>query len=139
MAAGLEREPFAKYFAQGMIRMDGTKMSKSKGNLIAPSQYYATVGADALRLFHLGVGPPADDFDWTDQTDEVIDGCGRFLDRLWRLLTADARTRRGSPPRSHSPRPMWRPGELLTGSSKRSPQSSIGGRTTPRWPTCAST
>ncbi len=96
LAEGLEREPFAKYFAQGMIRLDGTKMSKSKGNLIAPSQYYATVGADALRLFHLGVGPPADDFDWTDQTDEVIDGCGRFLDRLWRLLTAEAPTRRGS-------------------------------------------
>jgi leucyl-tRNA synthetase len=72
-----------------MIRMGGTKMSKSKGNLVAPSQYYERVGADALRLFHLGVGPPADDFDWTDQTDEVIDGCGRFLNRLWRLVGAD--------------------------------------------------
>ncbi|HEY3943079.1 MAG TPA: leucine--tRNA ligase [Acidimicrobiales bacterium] len=92
LAEGVGREPFAKYFAQGMIRMDGTKMSKSKGNLIAPSAYYASVGADALRLFHLAVGPPADDFDWTDQTDEVIDGCGRFLDRLWRLLTADPPT-----------------------------------------------
>ena len=89
LAPGVGREPFSKYFAQGMIRMDGTKMSKSKGNLIAPSGYYETVGADALRLFHLGVGPPADDFDWTDQTDEVIDGCGRFLDRLYRLVTAD--------------------------------------------------
>jgi len=88
LAPGVGREPFARYFAQGMIRMDGTKMSKSKGNLIAPSGYYRSVGADALRLFHLGVGPPADDFDWTDQTDEVIDGCGRFLDRLYRLVTA---------------------------------------------------
>ena len=95
LAPGVEREPFAKYFAQGMIRMDGTKMSKSKGNLIAPSGYYRSVGADALRLFHLGVGPPADDFDWTDQTDEVIDGCGRFLDRLYRLLTADDVVPRG--------------------------------------------
>jgi leucyl-tRNA synthetase len=42
-----------------MIRMDGTKMSKSKGNLIAPEHYFDTVGADALRLFHLFVGPPA--------------------------------------------------------------------------------
>ena len=52
------REPFARYYAQGMIRMDGTKMSKSKGNLVAPSNYLTTVGADALRLFHLFVGPP---------------------------------------------------------------------------------
>jgi leucyl-tRNA synthetase len=79
------REPFARYYAQGMIRMDGTKMSKSKGNLVAPSSYLATVGADALRLFHLFVGPPADDMDWSEQTDSVIEGCGRFLDRVWRL------------------------------------------------------
>jgi leucyl-tRNA synthetase len=79
------REPFARYYAQGMIRMDGTKMSKSKGNLVAPESYLTTVGADALRLFHLFVSPPADDVDWTDQTDSVIEGCGRFLDRVWRL------------------------------------------------------
>ncbi len=82
------REPFARLFTQGMIRMDGKKMSKSKGNLVAPSSYLTTVGADALRLFHLFVGPPADDVDWTDQTDSVIDGCGRFLDRVWRLATS---------------------------------------------------
>jgi leucyl-tRNA synthetase len=89
-AAGLEREPFRKLFTQGMIRMDGTKMSKSKGNLVAPAKYYESVGADGLRLFHLFVGPPVDDFDWTDQTDQVIEGCGRFLDRLWRLAEPDA-------------------------------------------------
>ncbi|HEX4244688.1 MAG TPA: leucine--tRNA ligase, partial [Acidimicrobiales bacterium] len=81
------REPFSRLFTQGMIRMDGHKMSKSRGNLVAPSKYIDTVGADALRLFHLFVGPPADDVDWTDQTDSVIDGCGRFLDRVWRLAT----------------------------------------------------
>ena len=43
------------------------------------------MGADGLRLFHLFAGPPADDFDWTDQTDEIIEGCGRFLDRFYRL------------------------------------------------------
>ena len=79
------REPFARLFTQGMIRMDGKKMSKSTGNLVAPSAYLATVGADALRLFHLFVGPPADDVDWSEQTDSVIEGCGRFLDRVWRL------------------------------------------------------
>jgi leucyl-tRNA synthetase len=83
------REPFARLFTQGMIRMDGTKMSKSKGNLVAPSGYLTTVGADALRLFHLFVGPPADDVDWSAQTDSVIDGCARFLDRVWRLAVPD--------------------------------------------------
>ncbi|MEI8051814.1 MAG: leucine--tRNA ligase, partial [Actinomycetes bacterium] len=95
LAPGVGREPFTRLFTQGMIRMDGSKMSKSKGNLVAPTKYYETVGADGLRLFHLFVGPPADDFDWTEQTDQVIDGCGRFLDRLWRLATADHQCRPG--------------------------------------------
>ncbi|HEX7167935.1 MAG TPA: leucine--tRNA ligase, partial [Acidimicrobiales bacterium] len=83
------REPFARLFTQGMIRMGGSKMSKSKGNLVAPSTYLDTVGADALRLFHLFVGPPADDVDWSEQTDEMIDGCSRFLRRVWRLTIDD--------------------------------------------------
>ena len=83
------REPFHRLFTQGMIRMGGTKMSKSKGNLVAPSKYLDTTGADALRLFHLFVGPPADDVDWSDQTDEVIEGCLRFLKRVWRLSLED--------------------------------------------------
>jgi len=99
LAPGLEPEPFKRYFAQGMIRMDGTKMSKSKGNLIAPEHYYETVGADGLRLFHLFVGPPFDDMDWSVQTEQVIEGCGRFLDRLWRTfsLGEDAPATRSGP------------------------------------------
>ena len=81
------REPFQRLFTQGMVTMDGVKMSKSRGNLIAPSRYFAAVGADSLRLFHLFVGPPGDDFDWNDQTDQMIEGCHRFLNRLWRLGT----------------------------------------------------
>ena len=91
------REPFANLFTQGMIRMDGTKMSKSKGNLVAPSSYLTTVGADALRLFHLFVGPPADDVDWSAQTDSVIDGCARYLDRVWRLAVPDVSRPAGDP------------------------------------------
>jgi leucyl-tRNA synthetase len=72
-----------------MIRMGGSKMSKSRGNLIAPAKYYESVGADALRLFHLFVGPPNEDFDWTDQTDQMIEGCHRFLGRVWRLGVGD--------------------------------------------------
>ena len=86
------REPFARLFTQGMIRMGGSKMSKSKGNLVAPAKYFDTVGADALRLFHLFVGPPADDVDWSEQTDEVIEGCARFLNRVWRLASGEVAT-----------------------------------------------
>ena len=92
------REPFARLFTQGMIRMGGSKMSKSKGNLVAPAKYFDTIGADALRLFHLFVGPPADDVDWGEQTDEVIDGCGRFLNRVWRLATGEVAPVEGAKP-----------------------------------------
>ncbi|MBV8985358.1 MAG: leucine--tRNA ligase, partial [Acidimicrobiia bacterium] len=75
------REPFNRLFTQGMIRLGGTKMSKSKGNLISPAEFFDTVGADALRLHHLFMGPPADDVDWTDAG---IKGTSNFLQRLWR-------------------------------------------------------
>ena len=84
------REPFAQLFCQGMIRLDGRAMSKSKGNVISPDDYFSTVGADALRLFHLFAGPPVDDIDWTNQTKEIIEGCSRYLGRVWRLATAPA-------------------------------------------------
>jgi leucyl-tRNA synthetase len=90
MAPAGVREPFKRLFTQGMIRMGGSKMSKSKGNLVAPSQYFDRVGADALRLYHLFIGPPADDVDWGEQTDEIIDGAARFLQRVWRLALPDS-------------------------------------------------
>lgn len=83
------REPFTRLFTQGMITMDGSKMSKSRGNLVSPGDYFERDGADALRLFHLFVGPPGDGFDWSKQADEVIDGCRRFLSRLWRIALDD--------------------------------------------------
>ncbi len=99
LAPGLPREPFARLFTQGMIRLNGSKMSKSKGNLIAPERYFDTVGADGLRIFHLFVGPPADDVDWTDQTEDVIEGCARFLDRIYRLATRELASREHDPAR----------------------------------------
>ncbi len=60
------REPFQRLFTQGMIRLDGAKMSKSKGNLVAPEEIIDSLGADALRLAHLSVKPPEDDVDWED-------------------------------------------------------------------------
>ena len=79
--AGL-REPFQRLFTQGMIRLGGTKMSKSKGNLVAPEPILDRQGADALRLAHLQVKPPQEDVDWEDFG---IDGCAKFLARVWRL------------------------------------------------------
>jgi leucyl-tRNA synthetase len=88
--AGL-REPFARLFSQGMIRLGGTKMSKSKGNVVSPAEFFESHGADALRLYHLFVGPPGEDADWSDHG---VDGASRFLGRVWRLATGEA----GSPP-----------------------------------------
>ena len=132
LAPGVDPEPFKHYLAQGMIRMDGTKMSKSKGNLIAPEHYFDTVGADALRLFHLFVGPPFDDMDWSDQTEQVIDGCGRFLDRLWRTCRLRRRTLRSGEQTPSRPASCAR---RCTAPSRTSPATSSAGPTTRRWPT----
>lgn len=76
------REPFKRLFTQGMIRLGGSKMSKSKGNLVAPEAILDQQGADALRLAHLQVKPPQEDVDWEDFG---IDGCAKFLSRVWRI------------------------------------------------------
>ena len=76
------REPFARLFTQGMILKDGSKMSKSKGNLVAPEEILDAQGADALRLAHLQVKPPQDSVDWEDFG---LEGCAKYLARVWRL------------------------------------------------------
>ena len=77
------REPFARLFTQGMIYRDGAKMSKSKGNVVAPDEIVARYGADTLRLYVLFMGPAADDMEWSDRG---VEGQRRFIDRLWRLV-----------------------------------------------------
>jgi leucyl-tRNA synthetase len=86
------REPFSRLFTQGMIRLGGDKMSKSRGNLVAPEEILDNEGADALRLAHLFVGPPQDDVDWEGVG---LEGCSRFLHRLWRLTMGDVGTSTG--------------------------------------------
>jgi len=76
------REPFLRLFTQGMIYHLGAKMAKSKGNVISPDDIVAEHGADALRLYVLGMGPAEDDIEWQDSG---ISGMSRFLGRLWRL------------------------------------------------------
>ncbi len=80
------REPFQRLFTQGMVRKDGDKMSKSKGNVVAPEAIIDAQGADTLRLAHLQVKPPAEDVDWEDMG---LEGCSRFLNRVWRLARTD--------------------------------------------------
>jgi leucyl-tRNA synthetase len=76
------REPFARLFTQGMITAGGAKMSKSRGNVIAPDELVNRYGADTLRLYTLFLGPPAEDAEWSDRG---IEGQRAFLDRVWRL------------------------------------------------------
>jgi leucyl-tRNA synthetase len=76
------QEPFASLFTQGMITRDGAKMSKSKGNTVAPAEYVQRYGADTARTYICFMGPPERGGDWSD---EGVEGVNRFLSRLWRL------------------------------------------------------
>ena len=75
-------EPFANLLTQGMVCMDGSKMSKSKGNVVSPKEIIGRFGADTARLFILFAAPPEKDLEWSDQG---VEGCYRFLNRVWRL------------------------------------------------------
>jgi len=79
-------EPFQRLFTQGMLTRDGAKMSKSKGNVVAPDPYYERFGADAIRLFHYFLGPPKDDAVWND---DGVEGASRFLNRVWRMASGE--------------------------------------------------
>jgi leucyl-tRNA synthetase len=76
------REPFKHLFTQGMITKGGVKMSKSKGNTVAPDALIARYGADTSRVYTLFIGPPEKDAEWTDAG---VEGAFRFLNRYWRL------------------------------------------------------
>lgn len=76
-------EPFRRLFTQGMIVKNGAKMSKSKGNVVAPDYIIDNYGADAMRLYILFMGPPEKEADWQD---EGLLGVWRFLQRAMRLV-----------------------------------------------------
>ena len=76
-------EPFAHLLAQGMVIKDGAKMSKSKGNVVDPDEIISAYGADTARLFILFAAPPVKDLEWSDQG---VEGCSRFLKRVWRIF-----------------------------------------------------
>jgi len=76
-------EPFLNLLTQGMVIKDGSKMSKSKGNVVDPDEMIQGYGADTVRLFCLFASPPERDLDWSDQG---VEGAFRFLSRVWRLV-----------------------------------------------------
>jgi leucyl-tRNA synthetase len=75
-------EPFTRLLNQGMVQMDGSAMSKSRGNLVRLSDELAEHGVDAIRLSMVFAGPPEDDIDWADVSPAAS---FKFLNRAWRL------------------------------------------------------
>lgn len=74
-------EPFTRLLNQGMVQMNGSAMSKSRGNLVALSDQLDEHGVDAIRLTMSFAGPPEDDIDWADVSPA---GSAKFLARAWR-------------------------------------------------------
>ncbi|MCG9479679.1 MAG: leucine--tRNA ligase [Actinomycetia bacterium] len=81
------KEPFTKYFPHGVVNLGGKRMSKSRGNLVRPSEIYNRYGSDTLRLYILFMGPADSAVDWSDSG---VEGSNRFLLRVWRLASSKA-------------------------------------------------
>jgi leucyl-tRNA synthetase len=80
-------EPFTKFRAHGMIIREGSKMSKSRGNVVNPDEYIEKWGADTFRTYLMFLGPYEEGGDFRDQS---IAGVRRFLDRLWASIDGAA-------------------------------------------------
>jgi leucyl-tRNA synthetase len=81
------REPVRRLFSQGMVLKDGAKMSKSKGNLVGAIEMAEKYGCDTARLYTLFAAPPEKDLEWSEQG---IEGCARFVNRVFRLVERHA-------------------------------------------------
>ncbi len=78
-------EPFTRLFHQGIVLgPDGQKMSKSRGNVIAPDDVVSVYGADAVRCYLMFMGPFDQGGPWNNQG---VEGVSRYLGRLWNLAT----------------------------------------------------
>ncbi len=75
-------EPFKKLLTQGMVLKDGTKMSKSKGNIVDPNEIIDKYGADTARFFSMFAAPPEQSLEWSDSG---VEGAYRFLKKLWQF------------------------------------------------------
>jgi leucyl-tRNA synthetase len=81
------QEPFQHLFNQGMVTLNGAKMSKSKGNVVNPEDIVEQFGTDALRMYELFMGPPEEDAEWNTNG---LEGVARFLGRVYRLVVSHA-------------------------------------------------
>jgi len=90
-------EPVTRLFTQGMVLLGGSAMSKSKGNVVDPTEMCAKYGADTVRTYMMFAAPPEKDFDWSDRD---IEGAARFLAKVYRLVAKHADSLRGVQPLS---------------------------------------
>ena len=78
------KEPFKKLYNQGMILGDdGTKMSKSRGNVINPEEIMDEYGSDSMRLYEMFMGPLNKSKPWSTKG---LQGCYRFVNKLWSII-----------------------------------------------------
>jgi leucyl-tRNA synthetase len=82
-------EPYKRFRAHGLIVKDGSKMSKSRGNVVVPDEYISRWGADTFRLYLMFLGPFQEGGDFRD---EGISGPRRFLDKVWAMVTDACKT-----------------------------------------------
>lgn len=75
-------EPFQALLNQGQVVLDGSAMSKTRGNIVTPVEVYGEFGADTLRGTMLFASPAEDDIDWADVSPG---GMFKWLSRVWRL------------------------------------------------------
>ena len=87
-------EPFTNLLTQGMVLKDGSKMSKSLGNVVSPEEIIRKYGADTARLFILFASPPEKELEWSDAG---VEGSFRFINRVYRLVTEMAEITRDIP------------------------------------------
>jgi leucyl-tRNA synthetase len=83
-------EPFTKLFNQGVIVQERQKMSKSRGNVINPDEYVAELGADAVRVYLMFLGPWEQGGEWNDSG---LSGVSRWLNRVWNLVLEEAKAK----------------------------------------------
>jgi leucyl-tRNA synthetase len=87
-------EPVKRLFTQGLVLKGGTAMSKSKGNVVGAEEMAEKYGCDTGRLYTLFAAPPEKDLEWSEQ---AIEGCARFLQRVYRLVLKHADGLRAAP------------------------------------------
>ena len=93
-------EPVKRLFTQGMVQKGGVAMSKSKGNVVGALDMAERYGCDTARVYTLFAAPPEKDMEWSEQS---IEGCSRFLHKVWRLIEKHAARVRDVQPTGASP------------------------------------